>query len=157
MSLSYRRTRKDKGKHRKKYAGKPTKKYQRIEYPKVRGHKSVLKLWVWQRLPMSQEGRRRFSAHVRPYMKPYIYRFGQRFDVPVNEIANKQLIENFAVEQIGYAGDFYIMGFSGTKRNKKKVKPVKLCQVVITEHPDGLKARMCHNWKLFRYWFWQKN
>lgn len=147
--------RSDKGGKHKKYAGKPVKRYKRIRYAKKKGRKQYLKIWVWEKKPMSSEGRRRFPSYIRPYVKPVIFKFGQRFDVPIFEIGSRKMIEDWCVKNIGYPGDFYLMGFTGTKKNKYHVKPTKLCHIRITEHPEGLHAIMVRDFKLFRYrWFY---
>ena len=147
-----RKIRKDRGKKRKKYSGREI-----IKFPKRRGDKTMLKLWVWEKHPMSREGRRRWNRRIRPYIKPFVYQFGNRIDAPVEMISTKEAIEDWALECIGYTGHFLIMGCSGSLRTKTGVKWVKLFRVLIRESPTGLKANMIQDHRMWRYkkWFWK--
>lgn len=159
--INKRKTRKDKGKKRKKYDGKPVKKKRKrhgrfVPYVPISEKRGVIKLWFWEKLQMSPEGYRRFSKETRQYMKPIIFKWRHRIDVPTSMISNKQDMENFCIYQAGlWDGTWYIMGFSHGK-NKRGVKPVKLCEMYISNHPSGLKARMTRNFRLFRYSWWSK-
>ena len=151
-----RKTRSDKGKKRKKYAGKLIKKKNIIKFEKRLGNKTHLKLWVWEKQRMSQNGRLRWRPKLRKKIKPFIYKFGPRIDVPVDDIASRELIERWSEDIIGIEGHFLIMGLSGSLRSKKGVKWVKMFEVVIKERSDGLRAKLWKNWRLYRYWFWLK-
>lgn len=150
-----RRERSDKGRKRKKYRGRPVSKSRKIKYEKKKGQKEILKIWIWQRAPMSKEGYKRWNKKMRPYIKPYIFLFHVRADVPVERLRNKREIEDLMLEIVGHEGDFYMMGFSKTPRNKYRVKPVKMARILILESREGLKARMVENFRLWRYWFWE--
>lgn len=152
-----RKTRKDLGKRRKKYRGKPVKDYKRIRFEKRRGRKTCLKLMWWEQKPMSKEGYRNWSEKLRPKVKRLVYVPGIRVDTPVEQLATTKLLEQWALDNIGYEGTFYVKGFSGTQKNSYRVKPVKIFSVVIRDSPQGLHAKVINNWRAWRYWFWQGN
>lgn len=149
-----RRTRSDSGKHRTIYAGKKVRGKRHRFFPKIKGHKDQIKIWIWQREPMSHDGRLRWGIKARSFLKPEITRFRSVHKVYVTEINSKENIEKF-MEENYWAGNFIIMGFSRAK-TRTHVKPVKLCKVIIRETSNGFKARMTFNWRLSRYWFWKK-
>jgi hypothetical protein len=144
-----RKSRRDKKKRYTKHNGKF------IPYKSKRNKNDPIKLWFWQRVSMNPESVKHFSRKTRPYMKKIITKFNVRVDVDPQSISNKEKIEQLALDVIGYEGTFLIMGFSKGK-NSWGVKPVKLCRVVIKESSEGLKARMTDNYRLFRYFFWEK-
>jgi hypothetical protein len=152
-----RKTRADKGSQRKIYNGKKVK-IKRKKSGKFRPYippyekKTNLKVWFWEKCDMSSEGYFRFNKRIRGKMRKTIFKFRHRIDVPINYISTKEKILAFCEEQL-WEGTFYVMGFS-RGRTTTRVKPVTLCVVHITEHPDGLKARMIENRRLFRYkWY----
>lgn len=76
---------------------------------------------------------------------------------PVEDISTKSDIEDWALTAIGYPGQFIIMGMSGTLKNRFKRKWVKMFSIEIKETAIGMRARMTNNFRLFRYFFWDKN
>lgn len=151
-----RKRRSDKGKKRKRYGGKPVKRYNRIRFNNPKGRKTHIKLRVFEKRKMSREGRLRWNAKARKFIRPYTQHMGQVFIVPVEEISTRENCETWSLENIGYVGDFLLMSVSGSLRSKRGVKWVKCFRVRITEHPNGLHANMYKNERLFRYFFWQK-
>ena len=154
--LKPRKKRSDKGKRRKKYARKPTKKKRKVgnfvKYVSKRNKDDPIKIWFWEQLPMNKDSYKNFSKETRPYMKKIVYKPTLRIDVDPYQISNKELVEQLCLEHL-WEGVWLMMGFS-YGRNKRGIKPVKLCKVKITNHPEGLKAKMMDNYRLFRYWFW---
>ncbi len=150
-----RRSRKDIGKKRSKYRGRPTKVTRQIRFQKKRGNKEIIKIWIWEKRKMSHDGYRRWNRYVRPYIKPIIYLPGIRVDAHVSRLATKADIEELMIDVVGYDGEFLIMGFSRTLRNSYHVKPVKMCRVVIRDSREGLHAKVTDNYRLWRYWFWR--
>lgn len=148
--LKKRKVRRDKGRKRKRYAGREI-----VRFKKKKGRKTELKLYIWKKEKMSHDGYRRWNRNVRSRIRPIIYKPQLRVDVPVDQLSNKGVIEKWAVEIIGYEGEFLVMGYSGSLRSKTGVKPVKLCRLVLTNHPEGIRAQMTNNYRLFRYWFWR--
>lgn len=147
-----RKTRRDKGKRRKRYRGRQIIK---IRFPKRTGHKESLKIWFWEQQKMSIDGYRHWNVRVRRHIKPVIYRFRIRADVPTEMMGTKQAIESMALEVMGYEGNFLVMGVSGSPRTRTGLKWVKLCRVIISNSEEGLRARLVENYRLWRYWFWR--
>lgn len=153
-----RKRRSDKGKKRKLYRGKPVKKKRKkfgkfVPYVPKWEKRGKFKIWIWEKMPMSKEGYRRFSRDIRHYMKRVVFKPRQRFDVSPETLSTKESVERFCEEHL-YEGSFYIMGF-GHGKNKYHTKPVKLCEVYITRHEDGLMVKLINNFRLHRYWFWR--
>jgi len=150
-----RKGRSDKGRKRSMYNGRPvrTKRYYKNE-KKIR-NQGILKVWVWQRVPRSQESKNKFSPRVRPFMARHpITIFRMRHDLDVKEIDCKWKIERFFEENY-WGGTFLLMGFSHGK-NRYHVKPVKLCEVIVHESPNGLRARFYRDFRMQKYkWFWK--
>ena len=147
-----RKIRKDKGRRRDKYKGR-----QIIRFPKRRGNKESLKIWFWEQGKMSREGYSKWSRYVRRHIRPIVYRFRIRADVPIEMLSTKEAIEELALEVMGYEGNFIIMGISGSPRTRTGLKWVKLCRVIIRNSQEGLRARFAENFRLWRYWFWRDN
>jgi hypothetical protein len=149
-----RKTRKDKGKRRKYYRGKPIKGKRYKAFQKRIGNKEYIKIWVWQELPMSEDGYRRWSRNVRGRIKRVIYKPIQVHLVHTSEIDTFRKIEEF-MEMNYWAGTFIIKGFSNAS-NKFHCKAVRMCRVVIREKDYGLKAKLKNNYRLGRYsWFFK--
>lgn len=155
VDIRKRKSRSDKGKKRKLYAGRKVKGAVRRKFERKIGNKEVIKIWVWEKGAMSKSGYRLWNRHVRPYIKPVVYYPGIRADVHVSHLQTKEDIEELMLEIVGYEGEFLIMGFSRTWRNSYHVKPVKLCRVIIRESREGLHAKIINNYRLWRYWFWR--
>ncbi len=151
-----RKTRTDTGKSRKTYAGRNVKEHRRtIRFERRRGNKTHLKLWWWRQLPMSKEGYYKWNKKARPMIKKIIYKFGIRVDTPVEQLASKKLLEEWALDNIGFDGYFLVMGCSGSPRTKTGVKWVKLFSVRILDSEAGLRAKVINNYRMWRYgWFW---
>lgn len=147
--------RSDYGKKRKLFKGKPPKGKRQIKNERKINNNGILKVWVWQRVDRTLESAMKFKAKVRPFMARHpITIFRMRHDIPVEEINCKEKIELFFEENY-YKGDFLLMGFSHGK-NRFHVKPVKICEVLVRETNDGLKARIVNNFRLSRYkWFYK--
>ena len=156
------KTRSDIGKRRKFYAKKPTLKKRKksgkfVPYVPKSENKNIIKLWFWKQDKMSYDGFLRWNPKFRGKLSKTVYgRAGNRLriDANVNQINTKERLESFC-EQHLYDGVWMIMGFSRGK-NKFHVKPVKLAKIRIRDHPEGLKAKMLTNFRLFRYWWWNK-
>lgn len=125
-------------------------------FPKVeKGHKTALKLWIWEVRPMTREGRLRWDRKLRVRLHPMTYHPLFRVDSPVERINSIEAIKEFALEVIGYDGVFLIKGFSHGK-NKRHIKNVTLARVKIKQMADGLMAFVDKTQRLSRYWFWRK-
>lgn len=143
-----RKTRKDKGKKKKKLKYKV--------FKKKRGRKTHIKIRPYIIEGMSKEGRKRWSKKVRPYLYPDVYKpIDPPILAPVRELATPELIEEWCIRNIRFAGKFLLKGGSGSLKSKRGFKWVKLCLVQISDSPDGLKADFKANFRMFRYWFWR--
>lgn len=154
-----RKRRSDKGKRRKKYRGKSTKKKRKkygrfIPYVPPLEKKRVIKLWFWKEEAMSPEGFKKWRAEIRQNIRRVIYKPIIRIDVSPSMISTKELIEELCEENL-YPGIWLMMGFSHGK-NSYRVKPVKLARIKIVEHNTGPRAKMIYNFRLYRYWFWNR-
>ena len=155
--LSPRKLRSDIGKKRKKYRGHKIKTKRRIRFEKREGKKTAIKLRIFEKKPMSIEGWRNWNKKIRPKIRPYVYMMGAVIITPVADISNKEDFENWALDAIGYPGDFYIMGLSGSLKSSFRVKWVKMCRIVITDAPEGMRSKMVQSINLYRYkWFYKE-
>jgi len=147
-----------KRKKRKLYAGKPIKKKRKksgkyVPYISKRDKQSKIKLWFWTEEKMSKEGYKRFPKDVRQFVRKIVYKPKLRIDISPEDISTKEKVEALAVEHL-WEGTWLMKGFSHGK-NKFHVKNVTLCKIKITDHPEGLRAKLVENKRLFRYWFWR--
>ena len=149
-----RKHRSDAGKSRKKYRGKLVKGKRQIKFDRRIGNKNQIKVWIWERLPISISGRLRWNKHVRPYIKPEITKFRMVHIVNVSEFNTREKIERF-MEENYWDGKFIIMGWSHAK-TRTRLKPVKLCKVIVRKGRDGIKAIFRTSYRMHRYWFWRK-
>lgn len=153
----HRKQRSDKGKHRKLYKGKPTKGKRQIKFDRKNGNKQILKLWVWEKVPMSRDGYSHWNRNIRNKISPYVFPTSRRIriDASTSDINTKAKFEQFITENVWGAGYYYVMGFSNAK-NRYHCKPVQLCHIVVKETENGDVGRMVKNVRLHRYkWFYK--
>lgn len=149
-----RKVRHDKGKSRTYYRGKPIVRKRKVRSERRIGKKTHIKVWVWERKPMTREGFLHFNPKIRHNVYQKITRMLNVHYVSVEEISTKEKIQQFMADNY-WTGEFLIMGFSNAK-NKYRCKPVKLCRVIVRERPEGNKAKMINNYRLHRYaWFYK--
>lgn len=144
---------------KKRKKRKKTRKYMKrqgklVPYRSKRSKTDPIKLWFWQRINMSREGRLKWNKKMRPHINPKVTLFHMRVDVDPMDISNPDKIKALAINVLGEAGEFLMMGFS-RGRNKFHVKPVKLCRITIVDSRKGLVAFVTETWRLSRYWFWE--
>jgi hypothetical protein len=144
-----------KRKSRKRSKAYKKKHGQFIPYVSKRDRNDPLKVWIWIGFEMSKAGYMKWNKNIRPKLKKSLWKPLLRVDVPPEMISNKEKVEKLMLDVVGYEGRFLIFGFSRGK-NSWHVKPVKWCKVVISDTPEGLRARMTDNFRLFRYFFWEK-
>lgn len=146
-----RHQRSDKGKRKK------PKRYS-IKYLKRIGNKDSILLWAWRCEPMSRDGYLRWNRNIRHKIRPEIKipLRGMVIRASTSEINTTEKFVDFVVNWILYEGDFLIMGFSGTPKTKYRVKPVKICRILIKSNEQGLYGRMTKNYRLWRYKFFFK-
>jgi hypothetical protein len=146
--LKKRKTRSDK---RKKHRGDGN----MVRYSSRRNRDAPLRIWWWQRLPMSKEGYRRWTGSLRPHVKKVVTRFvGRPISVEANRLSNVEAIEQLAVETIQYDGEFILMMPSHAK-NSFHVCYKKKAKVKIVDTEEGLKAKVIWIGGIRRYWFYR--
>ena len=142
-------------KKRKLYAGKLIKKRRKykgfVRYVSKRKRDDPIKLWMVEILPMNRDSYKNFSKQTRKFMRKIVYIPRIRIDVDPYQISNKERVEQLCLDHL-WSGHWLVRGFS-RGRNKFFCKPVKLCEVIITDSPTGMRAKMIFNHRLFRYWF----
>ena len=151
---------KKKRKQRKTYAGKPIKKKRKrhgkfVPYVSKRLRDGLVKIWFWEQLPMNKDSYKNFSKETRKYMKRIIYNPHIRIDVDPYQISNKELVEQLCLENLS-EGIWFMKMFSHAKNKYHSTKRI-VAVIKITNHPEGLRAKMIENRKLWRYWFWEKS
>ncbi len=126
-------------------------------YRKPRGHKDTIVLWVWEIREMSHEGYLRWHLKVRTRLhhEVYVPLKNAVITIPVYEIDTEDKFVDTFVNLILREGTFLIKGFSNAK-NRYRCKNVSVAKIVIKRNEQGLYGIMEHNYRLWRYWFWQK-
>lgn len=157
IDKSKRKLRNDRGKKRKLYKGKPVKTKRQFKLEKQIGNKTTINLLIREKIPMSYDGLMRFPSWIRSKIHPFVYPFRIHFkDYPVSQISNRYLIEKLCEDNL-WQGIFYIMGVSYSAKSKRKRKWVTMCVVEIRDTPEGLRAKIIQNRRLFRYkWFYKE-
>jgi len=153
------RTKFAKDKKKRKSRRDPKKKYTKhkgkfIPYKPKRDRNDPVRIWWWERIPMSLQGVQHFPKQVRPYVNRVITKFGVMVNVLPEELSTAKDIENLALITIGYPGNFLLM-MPCHSRNAWRVSYKKVARIIITESSEGLNAKMVENFRLFRYFFWK--
>jgi len=146
--LKKRKIRSDK-KHRRTKTGNL------IKYSSKRDRNAPLKVWWWERRPMTYDGYRNWTKSLRPYVRKITTRFvGKPILVEPERLCNVQAIEDLAVDTIQYPGIFVLMMPTHAK-NSFHVCYKKKAKVKIVETEEGLKAKVIWVGSIRRYWFWK--
>lgn len=124
-------------------------------YYSKRGRDDPLKIWWWREEKMPYESYLRIPAYLRKTARAIVYKKDLRVDVPYELLSNKKSVEELALTTLGTEGSYLLMMFCHRK-NKFGVSPVKVARVIILQSEDGLSATMTHNYRLNKYWFWNK-
>ena len=127
-----------------------------VRYIPKKDKDADIKIWWWERLPMSKDGIMNWNKRMRGRLHKEITRFGVRVDVSPERISTEDNIKDLAAETVAEPGVFLMMGF-GHGKNKMRVKPVKLAKVVIKESAEGFNIKVTETWRLkMRYrWLWK--
>jgi len=157
-----RRLRSDRGKKRKKYAGKPCKHKKKRKYNRRIGEKTSLWLRAYWRVPMSVDGYKNFHPSIRAKMYKEVTKMKSSptfREVPLDMINTKEKIEDFFANNLwedeNLGGKFVIMGGSNAK-TKTGFKPVAICTVVIKQTPNGNVCNIVSSKRLHKYrWFFR--
>lgn len=139
------------------YRGKklPKKRGRKIKFYSVKGKKTHIKLWIWERRKMSRRGINNWDKRLRGKIRKLIYLWQERIDAPVKELTNKENLEQWALDNISRPGEFLIMGCSFSPKTKTKTKWTKLFEVIIRTTEQGLIPRVSRLNNIYRYWFWE--
>lgn len=147
-----------KRKQRKFYAGKPIKKKRLVNgklvlYKSKRKKTDPLKIWFFEKTPMSLDGYKRWSRNLRPHIKREVWR---NVDSPIvvdpSNLSSLKLIEQIAIDVIQYPGVFQLR-MPTHRKNRGHVSFCKKADVKIVETMEGLKAKITNYQNLKRYWF----
>lgn len=158
--------RKDKGKRRKTYRGKPCKKMRKkngkfVPYIPKRKYDSPIKIAFWKIDKMSQEKYMHFDKDIRRFMRRETFgKYPGRIYLTADpmEINSKEKLGEFAREYL-WEGKWLIMLPSHAK-NKFHVSYKAHGYVILKDTSEGLKAKVIPSFKsrnMGRYWFWEKN
>jgi len=148
--------RKDKGKKRKKYRGKPCEHKPRKYYNKKIGNKKDFWMWLWWRKKMSKDGRKNWKSWLRPklYTEVTDWNSVKPMRVPFPQINTKTKIENFVANRC-WGGKWIVMGGCNAK-TKGHFKPVPICTIFVKETSKGNVGRIIDNKRLSKYsWFYK--
>jgi len=156
-----RKRRKDRGKHRKKYAGKLVKKKRKIMgkyvYISKRNEDSPIKLYFWTIDKMSLEGLKHFHRKSRKYIRREVWGKNRvRIDVHPSEINNREKLEAFAEEHLWEAT--WLMLLWTHRKNRFHCSPRGVAIIKIKDTSEGIRARLYPSFKnrgLKRYSFFK--
>lgn len=153
-----RRPRKDIGKKRKNYKGKPCKHKNRKEYYKRKtGTKEDLWIWLWYKKPMSRDGYYNWNINVRPkiHKEVVMINLTRPMRVPFDQINTREKIENFVACNT-WEGKWLVMGGSHGK-NKRHFKPVKICTIIVKQTNEGNIGKIIESPRLHKYKWFMRN
>lgn len=159
--LRKRKTRKDKGKHRKTYAGKPTKPKRRVNgnlvpYRSTRRRGDPISVWFQEKKRMSYQGYKKWHRGLRRYVDRTVKVFVDRpIKVNPSDISSPEKIGEFAIQVLQYPGLFNMLMPSASK-SSWRVSYKKKAIIRITETEDGLHAKVTNFSKMRHYsWFFK--
>ena len=124
------------------------------KYVSSRNKGDPLKIYFWEKRPMSRDGYERVPRRFKLGVKKIIFKPLMRVDVPETMINTKEGIEKLTVRLVGYEGRFQMRMFCKAK-NRFGVSPKSRAEIEIRNTPDGLKGVIIKH-KMHHYWFWNK-
>lgn len=154
-----RKIRKDKNKRRLLYRGRPVKKKRKfgdhfIPYKSKRQRGDPLKVFIWEKQPMTIDGYQNWNRKLRPYIRRITFKPRGVHLAEIEEISCKENIAEFVIKRMGHEGDFQLRLF-GKRKNHWGVSPINKCNVRIIESESGFRA-LVFPCGIERYWFWRK-
>lgn len=166
-TVRHRKTRSDKGKKRKLYAGKKTHPRRKINgsyrtYKSKRKRDDPISVEFWLVRRTSHQGYMNFSKQTRRHMHNFVYGGKQKVCIRVEPslISTKEKISELACEQL-WEGEWLLMLRSHSK-NTHHNSPKAFARLFITDPPEGLKCRVIPNYtsrrkrrSLRRLFFWR--
>lgn len=158
-----RKRRKDIGKKRKFYRGKPCKHQKKRKYSRRSGNKDSIILWFQPKGIMSRDGYHNWKSHLRPKLHKEVTYWNKTKPIRVNlnYINTKEKLEQYTAQNY-WSGDkgqpqkFNVMGVSHGK-TKTHFKWVKVCVIVVKESKDGNVANIIESTRLHKYGWFYKN
>ena len=167
------KTRSDKGGTHKKpktYAGKPVKKKRInksgnfVPYVSKRNKFDDLKVMFHEWCDLPHDSYMRIPKHLRLRHNKKCFRvviLDSQADKPSLAIVNPEdlstckKIGELAINLIAYQGHFQ-MRMPTARKNKFHCSFCKKADIIITEHSEGLRARISNHHNLRKYWFWKE-
>jgi len=154
--LKKRKKRKDaKYKYRKKHSRTLDSVYF-VPYKPKRKKNDPIKVWFFEKRPMSKEGYYNWNAKSRPKICPFVYYPVEKpFYVETSQIESPEAVGELAKNFIQYGGSFQ-MRMPGHAKNKGNASYYKKATIVIHENAQTgeLDVQVIDFWRMARYWFW---
>lgn len=161
--VHHRKTRTDKGRKRKFYAGRKTKPRRNvggryIPYVSKRRRDAPIKIGLYERVPMSHEGYMNWNKKIRRKISRFVYGHRLHFELDPSEIDTEEKICN---EFLPYLWEgVWEFRIPATKKNKGNMSYCAFGFLKIRDSPEGLKCKVIPNFKrrsLKRLWWWRGN
>lgn len=126
-----------------------------VPYIPKRNKSDAIKIWFFEKKPMSFDGYKRWSKKLRPKIKKIVfYPVGKPILVQPSDLSSVEKIEELAIEFIQYPGSFQLRMPTHAK-NTHHVSFKKKADINITESEEGLRAKLLNYYNLSRYWFFK--
>ena len=159
--LRPRKKRSDVNKKRLIYAKKKTKPRRKVNgryvpYVSKRKRDDPIHVGFYEVLPMSHEGFMNFSKKIRRKVWRYVYKNRLTFVLDPERINTKEKISELVLEYL-WVGTWQLR-LPGTSRNKRHCSFRTFATIIITNHPNGMTARVTPSFKrrsLRRLWWWR--
>ena len=151
--------RKDKGKSRKVYRGKPVKKKRMkngnmVLYVSKRGRDDPLHVQFVQMFPMTLDGFHNFPKNLRSKIKRVVHKGTPTIYVNPSQLSTIENIEQLSIDALQCEGSWQLR-MPTKRKNKGGVSMCKKAVVKITDTEEGLRANVSEYHNLSRYWFFK--
>lgn len=151
-----RKSRSDRGKKRKRYAGKPVKGKRQKRYDRRVGNKKELKLLPFQLIVKDKKSYAKIPSRFKATINKQNYKplKGMVIVAPIKKINTKSKVEDFIASRL-WEGTFWIKGISNSK-NKYHRSWKRMFEIRIKETNEGNVGTITRNFRLSRYkWFYK--
>lgn len=133
----------------------------RLVNGRKKGHKTAIKIQVFERREKDADDYHRFAIKLRRYAYKFNIYFKPVMLVPVVEINSKERLGQFVADQFG-VGEFYVMAYRKPIRKSRlrvkkyaRVEPFKIAFVKVMD-VAGQEQIWCKTlYPMKRYWFWR--